>query len=659
MSKLIDKILTEWSYRVHDGMPDVKNPLHILELKNSMQDMNLPNKFIFEFIQNLFEDNNKKKRLIQKLGLKNIEWNDYEDKQGNLWRWSDDENNFIEKGKSDKTDKTDTQGDEGEPEQDKQTTQKVTKIDKHQFKGDDESPEVDDSATEKPDINKLSSDDLRTADHNTTDKQLNFTKAEAKAQAKQKGEKGVGLGTPESRAGEAAVHYAMRELTSGGKSIDDVSKVLMGLAKDKDKVLNKKWAKAAVNTAKWINEVYGNDIKEVVWDTPEGRKLIGVEGHGTSSDMFIQTKNGRNIGISLKQTTQVFLLNGGYDKQHKLLVSSLSESLGTEEIEAFKAATSIDTYWHGGADGKGFNGDLETIGSEFSTNKEFKNLIGERLEFYKNNPEVFEKNNIFDSDKYIPHLDNTFKIIEKLPHVNSEEKKYIAKIMKDPAVRKQFPQFYDALRGQEVTLTKKILNQAKSNPNVADGLKKLCLKGMHAEDILFASTESLDEFITLYGNNPAVELDKGILLNIFDMKADYEKYLSITDDEDPEGHMREELKETMMADFNKKLIIDMKDDAKSGEVRIKHSGPPEQEFHLFGVKARAKALGASPALEMNQTSFMGNVIKEGTPDISKWKTSTKNRYVNTRIKELEEEFEDSNTEQRQAINDEIKALRAL
>ena len=46
---------------------------------------------------------------------------------------------------------------------------------------------------------------------------------------------------------------------------------------------------------------------------------------------------------------------------------------------------------------------------------------------------------------------------------------------------------------------------------------------MHAEDILFGTSEQLDEFITLYGNNPAVELDKGILLNMFGMKEEYEK----------------------------------------------------------------------------------------------------------------------------------------
>ena len=41
---------------------------------------------------------------------------------------------------------------------------------------------------------------------------------------------------------------------------------------------------------------------------------------------------------------------------------------------------------------------------------------------------------------------------------------------------------------------------------------------MHAEDILFGKSEKLDGFVTLYGNDPAVELSKGILLKIFGLK---------------------------------------------------------------------------------------------------------------------------------------------
>ena len=34
---IIDKILTEWSYRVHNGMPNPNNPLHLVHLKESLE----------------------------------------------------------------------------------------------------------------------------------------------------------------------------------------------------------------------------------------------------------------------------------------------------------------------------------------------------------------------------------------------------------------------------------------------------------------------------------------------------------------------------------------------------------------------------------------------------------------------------------------------
>ena len=108
----------------------------------------------------------------------------------------------------------------------------------------------------QPVDSKSSSDDLRNKDHQTTDSQLNLSVADAKAQAEKKGKKGVGAGTAESRAGEAAVHYTLRQLLDG-KNIQDVKSELMNVANDKGKILNTKWVNAAVNTAQWINDVYG------------------------------------------------------------------------------------------------------------------------------------------------------------------------------------------------------------------------------------------------------------------------------------------------------------------------------------------------------------------------------------------------------------------
>ena len=53
--KLINEILTEWAYRVHDGMPDITNPLHLIELKKSLDELKIPTKVSEKLLHNLRE----------------------------------------------------------------------------------------------------------------------------------------------------------------------------------------------------------------------------------------------------------------------------------------------------------------------------------------------------------------------------------------------------------------------------------------------------------------------------------------------------------------------------------------------------------------------------------------------------------------------------
>ena len=53
---IINEILTEWAYRVHDGMPNPKNPLHIVHLKESMQHLKIDEEVIDIMINALNND---------------------------------------------------------------------------------------------------------------------------------------------------------------------------------------------------------------------------------------------------------------------------------------------------------------------------------------------------------------------------------------------------------------------------------------------------------------------------------------------------------------------------------------------------------------------------------------------------------------------------
>ena len=46
--------------------------------------------------------------------------------------------------------------------------------------------------------------------------------------------------------------------------------------------------------------------------------------------MFVRTKDGRNLGLSLKKDGKVFLNNGGWKKQSELLLSDLESQMGEE-----------------------------------------------------------------------------------------------------------------------------------------------------------------------------------------------------------------------------------------------------------------------------------------------------------------------------------------
>ena len=127
ISEIIENILVEWAYRVHDGMPNPKNAQHIHELRESMEELNLPNKVIYEVIKNLINEDEEdrlspeEKEKAKKMGLVHLGYGNYGKEGGDATHKSD-------KGKLKKI------GDE----EDKKEPQTTTKIDATPFKKDNE-----------------------------------------------------------------------------------------------------------------------------------------------------------------------------------------------------------------------------------------------------------------------------------------------------------------------------------------------------------------------------------------------------------------------------------------------------------------------------------------------------------------------------------------
>lgn len=53
ISEIIDDVLTEWAYRVHDGMPNPANPQHLIELQEALNEFSIPRKAKELLLKNL------------------------------------------------------------------------------------------------------------------------------------------------------------------------------------------------------------------------------------------------------------------------------------------------------------------------------------------------------------------------------------------------------------------------------------------------------------------------------------------------------------------------------------------------------------------------------------------------------------------------------
>ena len=55
ISEIIEDIFVEWAYRVHDGMPNPKNPMHLVQLQESLDELKISRKVSEKLLNNLRE----------------------------------------------------------------------------------------------------------------------------------------------------------------------------------------------------------------------------------------------------------------------------------------------------------------------------------------------------------------------------------------------------------------------------------------------------------------------------------------------------------------------------------------------------------------------------------------------------------------------------
>ena len=334
MSFDLGKLFIEWRRIVPNGVPNPGNDYHLVLLK----EVCLANGIDVDTTNNVILALEKKDD--EKIKWKNKDGRDRETGLDTIKQYASDIKSGDSSQNKELAVKAANLGDKETGGEEEEIEEKPPmKIAKNPYEKEDDDSEND--SEEKP----KTKEDLLTKDHDTVEKTLKYTKTQAEKDKESGGREGVGLGTDTSRAGESAVHTGIRMLQDK-KSIDKIQDFLMDIANDKDTFLDKKWVGATMSTLNSIQEKIGvENIDDVSWDTPEGREAIGVDTKlETSADMFVRTKEGRNVGISLKQDGSVFLNNGGWAKQSKLLLDKLKEQMPDDEHSQLEEAMSIQNY---------------------------------------------------------------------------------------------------------------------------------------------------------------------------------------------------------------------------------------------------------------------------------------------------------------------------
>jgi hypothetical protein len=358
--KLIDNILTEWAYRVHDGMPNPKNPLHIIQLKEVMQYLEVNREVIDMVVSHLIGETKDDKYVSIGYG-RYKEKGKEKDKNAPTFT-KDDSGNYIPYKKG--GDKKQTGKSETPPEP------KITKIADNPFSADDEADDMKSDAAQqsKDDEDESDVQKARAKFGKTYTKSLDTNRDEFNLKNRENqtenvytlpdgiksnpkipkrytqlleralntnrnagdntdradyyGLTGVGAGNIESNLGELMTMMATtlrrKDREEFFNGVDNhLSKTKYN---EQSTHVSEKWVKAAKENSSAILRLfydrYGSEyeITAGAWDVEEEVRDMGFDysEKGFSTDVFfkLKTKLGDVVPeISLKQALQANLLN--------------------------------------------------------------------------------------------------------------------------------------------------------------------------------------------------------------------------------------------------------------------------------------------------------------------------------------------------------------
>ena len=230
-------------------------------------------------------------------------------------------------------------------------------------------------------------------------------------------------------------------------------------------------------------------------------------------------------------------------------------------------------------------------------------------------------------EKYINRMDDEFfdRLQGKSGKMTKDDIKILAKISATEEIMNEDPSIYNDMRDADIRLTQRFLQGIQDSPQIEAAIKDEVLKGIHVEQIFGTDDDiNLDKFMTVYGIEPdGSQLSERTLLNLFgsDVENALKNYRNVKSDEN---------KKLLQKALRDKLVIDYKDGAKDGTIKIKLDDG--SVYPLFTIKSRSRGIGASPTFEMAQTNFMSNALKFGT-DVNEWPEPQKTNFLKKQAEE--------------------------
>jgi hypothetical protein len=464
----------------------------------------------------------------------------------------------------------------------------------------------------------------------------------------------------------------IQKLMNEGKSYDDardeVEIELLTIAKDSNNVLTKEWVKSGLAVFDYLADTIGfENIEHFSWDTPEGNQLVQSTGHGTSADMFVRTKDGKTIGVSLKKDFKVFIVNGGYGKAMKEFETKMGITL-PEQCQASnytkrrgeefnKVTTTIESdplFFEEQAknlleDEKLFN---KTFGPKKDAIRKRKKYAVQQA-FGLTSKEVSELSDDEIKQKFSEITPSQLVDIIKNPK-NGDDMKFTAAFLKQKPIQEKYG-LYSNLRNLDNEMTDNIFEFFQSSEESREKYKEKIIEDTHIIDTLFPN-KPLSDFKTLFGTNPAVEMTREAIGNIFGVSSMMEEYENTATDEEKLA-IRKKIEKTI----KDKLVISKKKG--TPVIAIILDGPPASELPLYKLGVRTRGIGNAQTLEVSQEVFGSLALKNGNTDIMSWDIKDRNTVIYSEVKDIEsiiddEEFniEDLSLEELQDLKDRLSQL---